>query len=131
MKTTTYINRKDIIAIIAVIILFALMMPLKAANGKNAGAELSEIQAASIQLALFNSEIEMAVEFTAPVLVENFEVMVAESQLEDLFSSVEQDAVYSSPAVDDNFETATAIENLDNLNSEIEHAVRYTSPIAE
>jgi hypothetical protein len=27
MKTTSYINRKDIIAIIAVIILFALMMP--------------------------------------------------------------------------------------------------------
>jgi hypothetical protein len=28
METTTNINRKDIIAVIAVIILFALMMPL-------------------------------------------------------------------------------------------------------
>ena len=132
MKTTTYINRKDIIAIIAVIILFALMMPLKAANGKNESAELSEIQAASIQLALFNNEVEKTVEFTAPVLSENFEVMAAEFRLEELFSSVEQDAVYSSPVADDNFETATAIENLDILNSEIEQAVRYTaSPIAE
>jgi hypothetical protein len=127
MKTTTNINRIDIIAFIAVIILFAFMMPLKASAGKNTNAELSEIQSASMQLAMFNNEIEKAVEFTAPVLSENFEVMAAESRLEDLFSSVELDAIYSSPAVDDNFETVTAIENLDNLNSEIEQAVRYTA----
>jgi hypothetical protein len=132
MKTTTYINRKDIIAIIAVIILFALMMPLKAANGKNTSAELNEIQAASVELAMFNKEIEKSIEFTAPVLSESFEVMAAESQLADLFNSAEKEAAYSSPAVVDNFETATAIENLDNLNSEIEQAVKYTaSPIAE
>ena len=132
MKTTTYINRKDVIAIIAVIILFALMMPLKAATGQNANADLYEIQAASQQLAMFNNEIEKSVEFTAPVLSENFEVMAAEYSLEELFVSVEKDAAYSSPAVDDNFETATAIENLDNLNKEIEQAVRYTpSPVAE
>ena len=132
MKTTTNINRIDIIAFIAVIILFAFMMPLKAATGKYTNAELSEINVASVQLAMFNNEIEEAVEFTAPVLSENFEVMAAEFQLEDLFGSVEQDAVYSSPAVDDNFETATAIENLDSLISEIEHAIRYTaSPAAE
>jgi len=132
MKTTTNISRKDIIAFIAVIILFALMMPLKAANGKNTNTELNKIQAASLQLALFNDEIEKSVEFTAPVISENFEVMAAESQLENLFGSVEKDAAYSSPAVEDNFETATAIENLDNLNSEIEQTVRYAaSQIAE
>lgn len=132
MKTTTYITRKDIIALIAVIILFALMMPSKAANGKNTNAELSEVQTASAQLAIFNNEVEKAVEFTAPVLSENFDVMAAESQLEDMFVSVEKDAVYSVPVENENFETATALENLDNLNSEIEQAVRYTpSPIAE
>jgi hypothetical protein len=132
MKNTANINRIDIIAFIAVIILFAFMMPLKAATGKNTNAELNEIQAASLQLALFNNELERAVEFTAPVLSENFEVMAAESQLEVAFGAVEQDAVYRSPAADDNFETATAIENLDNLNSEIEQAVRYTAaPAAE
>jgi hypothetical protein len=132
MKTSTNINRIDIIALIAVIILFAFMMPLKAAAGKNANAELNGIEAASIQLALFNNEIEKAVEFTAPVLSESFEVMAAESSLEEMFVSVEQDAAYSSPAVGDNLETATAIENLDNLNSEIEKTIRYTaSPIAE
>jgi hypothetical protein len=132
MKTTTSINRIDIIAFIAVIILFAFMMPLKADTGKNANDDLGELQAAFVQLALFNHEIEKAVEFTAPALSENFEVMAAESRLEDLFSSVEQDAAYSAPVEDENFEIATAIENLDNLNSEIEQAVRYTpSPIAE
>jgi len=99
MKTTTNINRKDIIAIIAVIILFALMMPLNAANGKNASAELNEIQTASVQLAVFNNEIEKAVEFTAPVLSETFEVMAAESLLEEIFSFVAHDAAYNSPAV--------------------------------
>jgi len=132
MKTTTSIDRKDIIAFIAVIILFALMMPLNAADGKNESAELREIQAASVQLALFNNEVEKSIEFTAPALSENFEMMDAEFQLEELFSSVEQDAVYSAPVENANPETATAVESLDNLNSEIEQAVRYTpSPIAE
>jgi hypothetical protein len=126
MKTTTY-NRKDIIAIIAVIILFALMMPLKASDGKNSTDELNEIQAASAKLAMFNNELEKTVEFTAPVLSENFELMAAESQLEDLFVSVEKEAVYSSPAIDDNFETATAMASLDSLNAEIEQAVKYTA----
>lgn len=126
MKTTTNINRKDIIAIIAVIILFALMMPLNAANGKNFR------QTASVQLAMFNNEIEKAVEFTAPVLSESFEVMAAETRLEELFGSVARDAAYSSPIADDNFETITAIENLDILSAEIEQDVKYTaSPIAE
>jgi hypothetical protein len=129
MKTTTYINRKDIIAIIAVIILFALMMPLKAAAGKNTNAELSEIQAASLQLAVFNSEIEKAVEFTAPVLSENFEVMAAESRLEDLFGSLVSAAKYTSPTVNENFEEADAMKYLDNLNSQIEESVRYTASI--
>ena len=129
MKTSVNINRIDIIAIIAVIILFAFMMPLKASTGKSTTAELGEIKAASLQLAIFNNEIEKAVEFTAPALSENFEVMVVESQLEDMFGSVEQDAVYSAPSVDDDFETVTAIENLENLNSQIEESVRYTASI--
>jgi hypothetical protein len=129
MKTTTNINRIDIIAFIAVIILFAFMMPLKAATGKNTNAELSEIQVASEQLAMFNNEIERAIEFTAPVLSENFETVTAESRLEDLFSSVEQDAVYSSPSVNENLEVADAIQNLDNLNLQIEESVRYIASI--
>jgi hypothetical protein len=127
MKTTTYIDRKDIIAFIAVIILFALMMPLNAADGKNESAELSEIQAASVQLALFNNEVEKSVEFTAPALSENFEMMDAEFQLKDLFVSVEKEAAYSSPVVNDDYETVSAIEYLDNLNSEIEQNIRYTA----
>jgi len=129
MKTTTYINRKDIFAIIAVIILFALMMPLKAANGKNEGAELSKIQAASIQLALFNNEIEKAVEFTAPVLSENFETAIAESRLEDLIGSLVSVAKYTTPSINENFEVADAMQSLDNLNSQIEESVRYTASI--
>ena len=132
MKTTANIRRIDIITIIAVIILFAMMMPSNAATGKNANAGLSEIQAASSQLAIFNNEIEKTVEYTAPVAYENFEIMAAESSLDELFSSIAQDVVYTSPVVEDNFETATAIESLDSLNSEIEQAVKYTaSPIAE
>ena len=64
MKTTANISRIDIITVIAVIILFAMMMPSNAAIGKNANAGLSEIQAASSQLALFNNEIEKTVEYT-------------------------------------------------------------------
>jgi hypothetical protein len=132
MKTTANISRIDIITVIAVIILFAMMMPSNAATGKNANAGLSEIQAASNQLAIFNKEIEKTVEYTAPVASENFEIMAAESSLEELFSSVAQEVVYSSPAVDENFEATTAKESLDSLNSEIEQAVKYTaSPIAE
>jgi hypothetical protein len=127
MKTTTYIDRKDIIAFIAVIILFALMMPLNAADGKNESAELSEIQTASVQLALFNNEVEKSVEFTAPTLSENFEMMDAEFQLKELFGSVEKEAAYSSTVVNDDYETVSAMEYLDNLNSEIELNIRYTA----
>ncbi len=131
MKTTTYINRKDIIAIIAVIILFALMMPLKAVNGKNTGSGLSEIQSASAHLALLNNEIEKTVEFTAPELSESFELMTAEIQLADVFGSLEKGVAYNSPDVDDNFETDSALEDLNDLAAEIEQAVKYTSPMAE
>jgi hypothetical protein len=132
MKTTTHISRIDIITVIAVIILFAMMMPSNAATGKNSSAGINEIQAASNELALFNNEIEKTVEYSAPVASENFEIMAAESSLDEMFSSIAQDVVYTSPAVEDNFETTTAIENLDSLNSEIEHAVKYTAaPIAE
>jgi hypothetical protein len=132
MKTTTNINRIDIITFIAVIILFAMMMPLNASTGKNTNASLNEVQAASSHLAQFNNEIERAVEFTAPSVSENFDMMVAETRLDELFNSVAQDIVYNSPVMEDNFETATAIENMENLNSEIENAVKYTaSPVAE
>jgi hypothetical protein len=129
MKTTTNINRIDIIAFIAVIILFAFMMPLKAAAGKNTNAELSEIQVASEQLAMFNNEIERAVEFTAPVLSENFETVTTESRLEDIFGSLVSAVKYTSPSVNENLEVADAIQNLDNLNSQIEESVRYTASI--
>jgi hypothetical protein len=132
MKTTTNINRTDIITVIAVIILFAMMIPLNAATGKNTSAALSEIQTASNQLAMFNNEIEKTIEFKAPVVSENFEIMAAESRLDELFGSLAKNVVYNSPALEENFETAIAVESLDNLNSEIEYTVKYTaSPIAE
>ena len=132
MKTTTNINRIDIIALIAVIILFAFMIPSKAVTGRNIHAGLNEVQIASMQLARFNHEIEKAVEFTAPVVSESFEVMAAESRLEELSVSLSQDAAYYSPVENDNFETVTAIESLDNLSAEIEQEIRYTaSPTAE
>jgi hypothetical protein len=129
MKTTTYINRKDIIAFIAVIILFALMMPLKAANSKDASTGLNEIHAASAQLALFNNEIEKAVEFNAPVLSENFETVNAEARLEDLAGSLVAVASYSAPSVDEDLEVADALQELDKLNAQIEESVRYSASI--
>ncbi len=132
MKTTTNINRIDIIALIAVIILFAFMIPSKAETGRNIHAGLTEVQIASMQLARFNIEIENAVEFTAPVVSESFEVMAAESRLEELSGSFAQDAAYFSPVLQDNFETVTAIESQDNFIAEMEREIRYTvSPIAE
>jgi hypothetical protein len=110
--------------------LFASLMPMQAASGKNTASEMNEIQAASNELAMFNNEIEKAVAFTAPALSEKseaFELYVAESMLDDMFSSVARDAAYVSPSVNDNFETAEAIENLDNLNAQIEQSVKYTA----
>ena len=89
MRTTTNISRIDIITVIAVIILFAIMMPSNAATGKNINSGLSEIQAASSQLALFNNEIERTIEYTAPVASENFEVANAIENLDNLTSQLE------------------------------------------
>jgi hypothetical protein len=129
MKTTKNLNQIAKVTFASVTILFASLMPMQAASVKSSNSEMKEIQAASSQLAMFNNEIEKAVEFNAPVLSENFETAIAESRLEDLFGSLVSVAKYTSPSLNENFEVADAMQNLDNLNSQIEESVRYTASI--
>lgn len=129
MKTTKNLNQIAKVTFASVTILFASLMPMQAASAKSSNSEMNEIKAASHQLAMFNNEIEKAVEFNAPVLSENFETAAAESRLEDLFSSLAGEAKYTSPSVSENFEVNDAMQSLDNLNSEIEESVRYTASI--
>ena len=129
MKTTKNFNQIAKVTFASVTILFASLLPIQAASVISSNSEMSEIKAASGQLALFNNEIEKAVEFNAPVLSENFETVTAESRLEDLFGSMVSIAKYSSPSINENFEVADALQNLDNLNSQIEESVRYTASI--
>jgi hypothetical protein len=129
MKTTKNLNQIAKVTFASVTILFASLMPMQAASVKGNSSEMNEIKAASHQLAVFNNEIEKAVEFNAPVLSENFETVAAESRLEDLFGSLVNAAKYTSPSVNENFEVADALQNLDNLNSQIEESVRYTASI--
>jgi hypothetical protein len=129
MKTTKNFSQIAKVTFASVSFLFASLMPMQAASGKSSNSEMNEIRSASNQLALFNNEIEKAVEFNAPVLSENFEMVTAESGLNDLFGSVESEAVYTSPSVNEDFEVANAIENLDNLTSQIEASVRFTASV--
>ncbi len=90
MKTTRNLNQIAKVTLASVTFLFASLMPMQAASGKNASSEMNEIQAASNSLAMYNTEVEKAVAFNAPALSENsaaFEAFVAESRLNDLFSS--------------------------------------------
>jgi hypothetical protein len=130
MKTLRNLNQIAKVTFASVTFLFASLMPMQAASGKNTASEMNEIQSASNELAMFNNEIEKAVAFNAPALSEKseaFELFVAESKLEDMFSSVAQDAAYVSPSVNDDFETAEAVANLDSLNAQIEQSVKYTA----
>jgi hypothetical protein len=129
MKTTKNFNQIAKVTFASVSFLFASLMPMQAASGKNSNSEMNEIQTASYKLAVFNNEIEKAVEFNAPVLSENFEMVTAESRLNDLFGSVESELMYTSPSVNENFEVANAMDNLNNLNSQIEASVRYTASL--
>ena len=129
MKTTKNLNQIAKVTFASVTILFASLMPMQAESVKSSNSEMNEIKAASNQLAMFNNEIEKAVEFNAPVLSENFETVIAESRLEDIFGSLVSAAKYTSPSVNENFEVADALQNLDNLNSQIEESVRYTASI--
>jgi hypothetical protein len=134
MKTTKNLNQIAKVTLASVTLLFASLMPMQAASGKNTSSEMNEIQAASNSLAMFNSELEKAVAFNVPALSENseeFEAFVAESRLNDLFSSAALEAQYVSPAVNENFEVAVSLENLDQLNSLIEQSVRYTASVSE
>jgi hypothetical protein len=91
---------------------------------------MSEIQAASNSLAMYNTELEKAVVFNAPSLSEKseaFEVFVAESGLNDLFSVSAKETRYAAPAINEDFDVAVALDNLDQLNSQIEQSVRYTA----
>ena len=134
MKTTKNLNQIAKVTLASVTLLFASLMPMQAASGKNTSSEMNEIQAASNSLAMYNTELEKAVAFNAPALSENseeFEAFVAESRLNDLFSSAALEAQYVSPAVNENFEVAVALENLDQLNSQIEQSVKYTASVSE
>ena len=134
MKTTKNVNQIAKVTLASVIFLFASLMPIQAASGKNTSSEMNEMQAASNSLAMYNTELEKAVAFNAPALTENseeFEAFVAESRLNDLFSSAAQEAQYVSPAVNEDFEVAVALENMDQLNAQIEQSVKYTASIAE
>jgi len=128
MKTLKNLNQIAKVTFASATFLFASLMPMQAASGNASG--MNEIQVASNELAMFNSEIEKAAEYTAPALSEKseaFEVFVAESRLEDMFSSAAQAAAYVSPAVNEEFEVAVAMENLDSLNAEIEQSVKYVA----
>jgi hypothetical protein len=130
MKTLKNLNQIAKVTFASVTFLFASLMPMQAASGKNTASGMNEIHTASNELAIFNNEIEKAVAFNAPALSEKseaFEVFVAESMLEDMFSSVSRDAAYVSPSVNENFEVAVAVENLDSLNAQIEKSVKYTA----
>jgi hypothetical protein len=134
MKTTKNLNQIAKVTLASVTFLFASLMPIQAASGKNASSGMNEMQAASNYLAMYNTELEKAVAFNAPALSENsaaFEALVAESRLNDLFSSAAQDAQYVSPALNENFEVAVAMENLDQLNAQIEQSVKYTASVSE
>ena len=135
MKTSKNVTQIAKVTFASVTFLFASLMPMQAASGKNTSSQMNEIQAASNELAMFNNEIEKAVAFNAPALSEKseaFEAYVAESMLNDMFSSVAQDAAYVSPSVNENLETAEAMDNLDSLNAQIEQSVKYApASIAE
>jgi hypothetical protein len=134
MKTTKNINQIAKVTLASVAFLFASLMPMQAASGKNTSSEMNEIQAASNSLAMYNTEIEKAVAFNAPALTESaeeFEVFAAESRLNDLFSATAKEAMYVSPSVNEDFEVAVAMENLDQLNAQIEQSVKYTASVSE
>ncbi len=129
MKTSKNLNQIAKATFASVTFLFASLMPMQAANGKNTASEMNEIQAASNELAIFNNSIEKSVAFTAPALSEKseaFEAFVAELKLDDMFSSVAKDAAYVSPSVSEDFDVAVAVEYLDSLNEQIEQLVKYT-----
>jgi hypothetical protein len=130
MKTSRNLNQIAKVTFASAIFLFASLMPMQAASGKNTASGMNEIQIASNELAMFNNEVEKTVAFNAPAFSEKseaFEVFVAESMLEDMFSSVAQDAAYVTPSVNDNLETAEAMESLDNLNAQLEQSARYAA----
>ena len=129
MKTTKNLNQIAKVTFASVTIIFASLMTMQASSLKTSNSEMNEIKAASSHLAIFNNEIEKAVEFNAPVLSENFETAVAEFKLEDIFGSLVSVAKYTSPSVNESLEVTDALRNLDNLNSHIEESVKYTASI--
>lgn len=130
MKTTRNFNQTAKVTLASVTLLFASLIPMQANSGKNSSSEMNEIQAASNNLAMYNTELEKAVAFNAPSLSENseaFEVFVAESKLNDMFSISAKETQYTAPAVNEDLDVAVAMENLEALNSQIEESVKYTA----
>jgi len=135
MKTTKNLNQIAKVTFASVTFLFASLMPMQAASARNAHSGMNEVQIASNELAMFNTEVEKSVAFSAPAMSEkseDFDLYVAEAELDEMFTSAAQDAVYVSPEVNVDFEVAVAVENLDSLNAQIEQSVKYTpASIAE
>ncbi len=134
MKTTRNFNPIATAALATVTFLFASLIPVQAASGKNTSSDMNEIQAASNNLAMYSIEVEKTVAFNAPVLMENsasFEVFVAETRLNDIFSSASTEAQYVSPVINEDFEVAVSLENLDQLSAQIQESVKYTASEAE
>jgi hypothetical protein len=130
MKTSRNLNQIAKVTFASVTFLFASLMPMQAANGKNSASEMNEIQTASNELAMLNNDVEKSVAFTAPAVSEKseaFEAFVAEIMLDDMFSSLAKDAAYVSPSVNENFDVSNAVESLDSLNAQIEQSVKYTA----
>jgi hypothetical protein len=129
MKTIKNFNQIARVTLASAAFLFTSLTTMQAASAKNSDAELNEIKTASHQLAAFNNEIEKAVEFTAPVLSENFETATAESRLEDIFGSMTTLVKYTSPVENENIEVADALQSLDNLSTQLEESVRFTASV--
>ncbi len=72
MKTTKNLNQIAKVTLASAIFLFASLMPMQAASGKNTSSEMNEIQAASNSLAMYNNEVEKTVAFQRPGFIRKF-----------------------------------------------------------
>ena len=96
MKTTRTLNQIAKLTLASATFLFASLMPMQAASGKNTSSEMNEIQAASNSLAMYNTELEKAAAFNAPALSEDFEVAVALENMDQLSAQIEQSVKYTA-----------------------------------
>jgi hypothetical protein len=135
MKTTKNMNQivKVSIASLAMFMVLALT-PAQAVNGNNGMLRKSDIQAATIRIETLNLQIEKAVKYNAPDVLENttgFELEAAGCRLENVAASAEKLARYIAPEIGDvteDYEMIGIIASLDQVNSQIEQLIKYTVP---